>query len=53
MMTSSLDFLKKRSKNLNHIMPLYSSLENKPKVELIETYAPTFTLEDFDYIDIY
>ena len=53
MMTSAFDFLKKVSKLTDHVMPLYSTLGKAPQSEIVENYLPDFTLEDFDFIELY
>ena len=53
MMGSAFDFLKKRLKQQDYVMPLRSSLGAGSDVEIIANYVPYFTLEDFDYIELY
>jgi hypothetical protein len=53
MMTSAFDFLKKISNLTDHVMPLYSSLGKEAEQVIARKYLPDFTLEDFDFIEMY
>ena len=54
MMASAFDFIKKRLKiKEDYVMPLRSTLGSQSEADIVANYSPTFTLEDFDFIELY